>query len=87
VSSSIDEWWNRPIRTRDRILGFFVGLIGGFVAGALGRLFLGSPSFQLTELAWWAFGSMVLCSILGVLFPKLVTLVLYPFASISIGSS
>ena len=87
MTESIKIWWNRPIRGRDRVLGFVIGLIGGFIAGALGRLLLGPSPMELQALVAWAVGSMVVFSILGVIFPKVVTILLCPFATISVGGS
>lgn len=77
---SFSEWWNRPIRPSDRIWAALIGGFGGFWMGLLGRVFLGSMPVSLTVLAYWAIGAAVAGVVLGVLFPKATTIVLFPFS-------
>ena len=87
MSLSFLDWWHRPIRTRDRVGAFFVGAFGGFWVGLLGRLFLGPMPVGFTGLAYWALAAASVCALLGVLMPRVVTVLLYPFSTFGIGSS
>ena len=78
---SFREWWNRPIRPSDRIWGALIGAFGGFWVGLLGRVFLGGVPVSLTVLAYWAFGAAVAGLVLGAVFPKASTAVLFPFST------
>ena len=75
------EWWNRPIRVGDRIWAAMIGAFGGFWVGLLVRVFLGSTPVSLPVLAYWAVGAAVAGLVLGVLFPKATTVVLFPFST------
>jgi hypothetical protein len=87
LSLSFVEWWRRPIRTRDRVGAFFVGAFGGFWVGLLGRVFLGAMPVGFTVLAYWALGTAIAGALLGVLMPRVVTVLLYPFSTFGVGSS
>lgn len=80
------RWWNAPVTRRDRILGAVIGGMGCFWIGILGRLALGPLPVSLSTLAWWALGSVLLGSMLGICFPKSVSVVCFPFASFGGGS-
>lgn len=85
--TSFNQWWRRPLRTRDKVGAVFIGAIGGFWVGLLGRLFLGPMPVSFTELGNWAAGGIVAGIMLGVLFPRVVSVVLYPLAFLGIGSN
>jgi len=64
-----------------------IGAIGGFWVSLLGRLFFGPMPVSLTALAYWAIGGVIVGVILGIIFPRVVSVVLYPFSFLGIGSS
>lgn len=68
------------------IIGAFVGGMGCFWIGILGRLALGPLPVSLSALGWWALGSTVLGVMLGICFPKIVSVVCFPFSSLGGGS-
>lgn len=80
------RWWNAPVTRRDRIIGAFVGGMGCFWIGILGRLALGPLPVSLSAWGWWALGSTVLGVMLGICFPKIVSVVCFPFSSLGGGS-
>ncbi len=84
---SFNQWWRRPLRTRDKIGAVFIGAIGGFWVSLLGRLFIGPMPVSFAALAYWAVGGIIMGIILGILFPRVVSVVLYPFAFLGIGSN
>ena len=68
-------WWRAPATVRDRILGAIVGVFGGFWLGVLSYFALGSLSQPVTFVALVAVTRAV-----GVVFPKVVIVVLFPFS-------
>ena len=83
--TSFNQWWRRPLRTRDKVGAVLIGVVGGFVVGLLGRLSLGSMPVSFAELAYWAVGGMIGGMVFGILFPRVVTVVLYPVVFIGSG--
>ncbi len=81
------EWWNRPITRLDRFYGALVGAFGCFWVFVLGRMFLGPTPVDLLILAYWALAGVLAGALLGLLFPRAVTVVLYPFSLISFGGN
>ena len=71
--------------TRHRVGAFLIGAFGGLWVGLLGRLFLGPMPVAFSVLAYWAIGGAIACALLGALFPRVVTVVLYPFAMLGSG--
>ena len=61
-------------------MGAFVGGIGGFWIGALGRIALGATPVSLGEVVAWALAAAICCAVIGVAFPKPVTVALFPFS-------
>ena len=80
MSLGFVDWWHRPMRTRDRVGAFFIGGFGGLWVGLIGRLVFGPTPVSLSVLAYWVVGGAFACALLGILFPRVVTMVLYPFA-------
>jgi hypothetical protein len=73
------------LRTRDRVGAVVIGLIGGFWVGLPGRLILGPIPASFPVLAFWAVGGIVVGAVFGDVVPRVVTVVLYPFAFFGIG--
>ena len=78
-------WWGKPIQRKDRFLGYFVGSFGGFWIGALGRIFIGEAPAPILTILLWGLISSVVFGFLGVLFPKHVTAILFPFSTFGVG--
>ena len=85
--TSFHQWWRRPLRTRDKIGAVFIGAIGGFWVGLLGRLFLGSMPVSITTLIYWGVGGIIVGIILGIIFPRAISIILYPFAFLGISGN
>lgn len=80
------RWWHAPATRRDRTIGAIIGSMGCFWIGILSRLALGPLPVSLSTLGWWALGSILLGVMLGICFPKIVSVVCFPFSSFGGGS-
>ena len=76
------SWWRAPATAKDRMLGAVVGAIAGFWLGLLSSSALAPPYLHPV-----AFVCLVIavCVLAGVLFPKVATVVLFPFGVIGGG--
>ena len=68
------------MRTRDRVAAVFIGIFGGFWIGFLGRLMLVPMPVDFVDLGLWAIGGMITGAVLGVIFPRAVSVALFPFS-------
>src|SRR6267378_1186779 len=59
-----------------------LGAVGCFWIGVLGRIILGPLPVPVSTLGWWAAASVAIGVVLGVLFPKVVCCVCFPFSTI-----
>ena len=73
------------MRPADRLWAIIVGLSAGFWLGLIARLSFGPMPVSFQILGYWIIGGMVACGILGVLFPRTVSIILYPFTLLGIG--
>ncbi len=73
-------WYRAPATRKDRIRAAIIGALGGFWIGLLGRILLGSLPVSFSVAGWWAMGSAATGLVLGLLFPKTVTCICYPFS-------
>jgi len=80
-SQHFRSWWQAPATTKDRVLGATIGGIGGFWIGVLGRIILGPLPVSASILGWWAAGGVTVGVVLGVLFPKVMGCVCFPFST------
>ena len=78
-------WWRAPITRRDRVNGFGVGLFAGFWIGFLGRIMVGASTASLGTILAWGLAGAIVVGLVGSVFPKLVTVALFPFAVIGTG--
>lgn len=74
-------WYRAPATRKDRIVAAIIGAMGGFWIGLLGRMMLGSTPVSFSVLGWWALASAATGVVLGLLFPKTVTCVCFPFST------
>ncbi len=75
-------WWSTPPTIRERSAGAAVGGIAFLWIGVFGRIGLGPLPASFATVAGWAVASAVLGALLGVRFPKLVILVLFPLTTL-----
>jgi hypothetical protein len=78
-------WWRAPVTKRDRILGAFVGGLGCFWIGGLGRVALGALPVSLSAVLEWGIAAAVIGIALGTCFPKAMTCVCFPFSTFGVG--
>jgi hypothetical protein len=83
---SFRDWWRAPITASDRRLAAFVGGLGGFWIGALGRIALGTTPVSLMDVGAWGLAFAACSAALGVAFPKPVTVILFPLSVFGVGS-
>lgn len=57
-----------------------IGGLGGFWIGVLGRIALGTIQVSLGEVAAWGLAVAICCAAAGFAYPKLVTIILFPFS-------
>jgi hypothetical protein len=74
-------WWQAPATAKDRVLGAAIGAFGCFWIGVLGRIIFGPMPVSASVLGWWAAASILAGVVLGVLFPKVVSCVCFPFST------
>lgn len=79
-------WWSAPNTLKDRITAAIVGSIGGFWIGLLGRILIGELPVSFSETGYWALGTALMFSMLGVIFPKVILCLCFPFSIFGIGN-
>lgn len=73
-------WWRAPVVLKDRILGSIVAAMGMFWIGVLGGVMACDLPASFSSVAWIGLASSAVGLALGMRFPKIATLVLFPFA-------
>lgn len=62
LAKNFSTWWHAPVTRRDRFLGSFVGGVGGFWIGLIGRALVGSSIAGYSNpIAWGHSGSSGKC--------------------------
>lgn len=72
-------WWCAPTTKKDRVRGAIIGAGGFFWIGALGRIMIGSLPVDGSTVGAWALGSAIGGIVLGIVFPKIVSCLCFPF--------
>lgn len=81
-------WWKRPSTKVDRFFAAIIGAVGMFWVALLSPAVLPiNGPFTLNQIACWFAGFILTGIIIGIIFPKIVSVVLYPFALCGIGPS
>ena len=80
------KWWRAPISRRDRVVGGMVGLFGGFWVGLLGWVALGPTPATFASLCAWVVVAVLVGAVAGAKWPKVSTLILFPFATFGGGT-
>lgn len=75
-------WWSQPAIGRDRFLGAFVGVFAGLWIGALARIMLGDLPVSFADVLDYALLGAGAGLLLGLVFPKAVLVIGYPFMSL-----
>ena len=70
-----------------RISALVIGVLGGFWLFLLLRGFFGVMPVSFSVLGYWALSGAVICGLLGYKFPRVVTIVLFPFSVCGIGGT
>jgi hypothetical protein len=80
------EWWKKPNTRKDRIRGSLIGGIGYFWIMGLGRIILGELPVSIINVGVWAFSGVIIGAILGIIFPKIVLIICFPFSVFGISN-
>lgn len=80
------SWWRRPATPADRVWAVVLGAWAGLWLGAIGRLVLGEMPVSLRELAWFAVASAGVLAACGLVFPKTVRCISFPFSFLGASS-
>lgn len=82
------SWWNAPTTPADRAWGFALGAWAGLWLGVIGHLVFDGSPVPLEALIWYAVATAVALAVAGLLFPKIVRCIAFPFAffGVSAGS-
>jgi hypothetical protein len=89
-SSKIEKflkWWNAPITKKDRFTALFIGAFSGFWLGGLGRIMLGVLPVSISDVGLWALGGIIVFSLLGLVFQKVITCICYPFSNLMLATN
>ena len=78
---------NRPITPADRVWAVIIGAIGGFWLGLITRLAFGPMPVSFEVLGYWMLGGVIVGTLLGGFFPRIVSIALYPFTFLGFFSS
>jgi hypothetical protein len=79
--TELSRWWHAPTTLKDRTRGATIGAFAAFWIGALGRVAVANASVSVAEVAAWGLAGAILGVVIGAVFPKSVTCVLFPIAS------
>ncbi len=85
--AAFQTWWKTPATTRDRTAGVMVGGLGGFWIGLIGRIVIGALPVDLLVAVAWGIGTAVLLAAVGYRYPKPAICFLFPFATFGISPS
>lgn len=85
--SDFKEWWNRPLKPKDRVHAVLIAIAGGFWIGLISAFVIGPSPLPLSILGYWVFGGIIISILFALLFPKVITVIIFPFSLISIGSN
>lgn len=83
---TFSAWWRAPATRKDRALGASIGGLGGFWIGPLGVLLIALAPVSIVTLMWAALAGGIAGVVLGMMFPKTVSIVGFPFALFGIGT-
>ena len=78
-------WWRAPVTRKDRWAGALIGAFAAFWVGVLLLAGFGAFSKSSGGSAWWAVFLVLPGALFGYRFPKVATVLLFPFASIGGG--
>ena len=83
----LKAWLTKTTAPKDRSRAAIIGFFGGIWVGLLGRLIFGAMPVSFSEVGLYALGVAMVCCLLGIVFPKIVSVLLFPFSIFGIGGS
>ncbi|MDR7150958.1 hypothetical protein J2W49_002931 [Hydrogenophaga palleronii] len=78
--AKFQSWWHAPATPADRAWAFVLGAWAGLWLGLIGRLIIGGTPVPLVEVFWYAIAMAVALAVSGLIFPKTVRCISFPFA-------
>ncbi|MGL4315733.1 MAG: hypothetical protein ACRCTL_03860 [Pseudomonas sp.] len=85
VRHQLASWWRKPVSRKERIRAAGLGFFGGFWLSLLAGLAFGSSPISLFELCVWAGLGACVGTGLGAIWPRVIGILLLPFAMFGIG--
>ncbi|UCJ17694.1 hypothetical protein K5Q02_04760 [Pseudomonas sp. MM211] len=85
VVRKIVTWWRQPITRKDRWFAALVGAMGGVWIGLLICMVLAAGPMSLVVWGVWALSGAITCALLGALFPRVVSVLIFPLTLLGIG--
>jgi hypothetical protein len=80
------KWWKAPNTKKDRYTAATIGAFSGLWLGGLGRIMLGALPVSITDVGLWALGGIIVFSLPGLFFPKVISCICYPFSIFGVGN-
>lgn len=71
---------------KDRIKGAFIGAVGCLWIAGIGRIIVGELPVSISVVGGWALCGAIIGLTLGILFPKAVSVVCFPFSVFGISN-
>lgn len=85
MNEAWETWWSRPLKLFNRVVAVLLGAFGCFWIALIGSLVFISGPVDVLVLGYWAVGGAIVGAIFGLLFPRVILVVLYPIAAITTG--
>ncbi len=80
-------WWSSRATLADRLWAFVSGAWAGLWLGAIGHIVVSDLPMSMTALFWFAVSAALVLGVAGLIFPKAVRCISFPFLFLSIFGS
>ena len=86
INRNFSDWWYQPITRKDRWVGAIIGALGSFWLCVIGYAIASYIPKSLFEFTIFLLVPVLVVCMFGYLYPKIVTIIFYPFSIFGIGS-